>query len=263
MTQHTNPVPVPKEAPETLYVEFRGEPPARQIKHWSSVNPIEGAAVYRLASTPADAPSGEGLHLPWTADPDDRPGYEWNWHVFDAKGDRVCFMANGPDSEAKVRHLVATANTLRTAADPEPAKAQEVEPYVADFLAAVRMSPGRKHPVESYYPADDDNAPASWQVAQNNGWVTCEGSYKWKLTPLGLAVISAADAFEHAQEVVARPLEEWHEDYGDVVWWKFPIDEPAWIGTPLDSHWPGCHTHWTPHPDVPALPQPPADEVKP
>lgn len=71
----------------------------------------------RLAqSTPADR---EGLHLPWRADPDDRPGYEWNWHVLDAKGDRVCFMAVGPDSEAKVRHLVASANALRTAADPE------------------------------------------------------------------------------------------------------------------------------------------------
>lgn len=51
----------------------------------------------------------------------------------------------------------------------------------------------------------------------------------------------------------ARPLDEWHEDDGPVVWWKSPVDEPAWIGTPLDSDWPGYHTHWTPHPAVPAL----------
>ena len=51
----------------------------------------------------------------------------------------------------------------------------------------------------------------------------------------------------------ARPLDEWHEDDGPVVWWKLPVDESAWIGTPLDSDWPGYHTHWTPHPAVPAL----------
>lgn len=86
------------------------------------------AEAHRLAqSTPADAQGeGNGLCLPWTADPDDRPGYEWNWHVLDAKGDRVCFMAHGPDTEAKVRHLVAAANTLRsTAADPEPVGVEE------------------------------------------------------------------------------------------------------------------------------------------
>lgn len=53
---------------------------------------------------------------------------------------------------------------------------------------------------------------------------------------------------------VARPLDDWHEDMGCVVWWKFPIDEPAWIGQPGDSDWPGYHTHFTPHPEVPTPP---------
>ena len=44
----------------------------------------------------------------------------------------------------------------------------------------------------------------------------------------------------------AMPLEEWHEDYGDVLWWKFPIEEPPYVGSPLDERWPGYHTHWTP-----------------
>ncbi len=52
---------------------------------------------------------------------------------------------------------------------------------------------------------------------------------------------------------VARPLSEWHEDYGPVIWWKFPVDEPSWIGGPNDDSWPGYHTHWTPHPSVPTL----------
>ena len=52
----------------------------------------------------------------------------------------------------------------------------------------------------------------------------------------------------------ARPLEEWGEDYRDVLWWKFPIEEPPHVGSPLDADWPGYHTHWTPI-TLPRLPQ--------
>lgn len=58
-------------------------------------------------------------------------------------------------------------------------------------------------------------------------------------------------------EDAARPKSEWHEDYGPVVWWAWCgaawAGEPAWIGTPNDSDWPGYHTHWTPHPAMPPL----------
>lgn len=53
----------------------------------------------------------------------------------------------------------------------------------------------------------------------------------------------------------ARPLEEWHEDLGNQLWWKFPIDEPPYCGHPRDTDWPGYHTHWTPIP-LPAEPWP-------
>ena len=76
----------------------------------------------------------------------------------------------------------------------------------------------------------------------------------------------------------ARPLSEWHEDFGDVLWWKFPIEEAPWVGTPLTigpntsirlelngepihasvrpiGGWPGYHTHWTPLPAAPAEPE--------
>ncbi|KAA8747132.1 hypothetical protein [Paenibacillus sp. UASWS1643] len=43
-----------------------------------------------------------------------------------------------------------------------------------------------------------------------------------------------------------RPLEEWHEDYGDVLWWELHVAEPPYCGNPLCSDWPGYHTHWTP-----------------
>ena len=86
----------------------------------------------------------------------------------------------------------------------------------------------------------------------------------------------AADALETIYGP-PRPLDEWHEDYGSVLWWKFPIEEPPYVGTPNDlgqtvevsiraygvdevmrtnvGAWPGYHTHWTriPLPPEPAL----------
>lgn len=56
----------------------------------------------------------------------------------------------------------------------------------------------------------------------------------------------------------ARPKSDWHEDVGPVLWWKFPIVEPPYCGTPLDleiadyigqppkSAFPSYVTHWTP-----------------
>src|SRR5436305_1074712 len=62
----------------------------------------------------------------------------------------------------------------------------------------------------------------------------------------------------------ARAIAEYHEDMGDVLWWKFPIEEPPYVGSPLvlgytvevvirthgheETHqvliggWPGYHT---------------------
>lgn len=52
----------------------------------------------------------------------------------------------------------------------------------------------------------------------------------------------------------ARPISEWDHEDGSVLWWKFPITEPPYSGTPNDSDWPGYHTHWTPI-AVPAAPE--------
>lgn len=46
--------------------------------------------------------------------------------------------------------------------------------------------------------------------------------------------------------LIAKPLSDWHEDFGDVLWWKFPICEAPYVGGPNDENWPGYHTHWTP-----------------
>lgn len=44
----------------------------------------------------------------------------------------------------------------------------------------------------------------------------------------------------------ARPLAEWHDDIGPVLWWAFPIEEAPFVGDPRGDDWPGYHTHWTP-----------------
>ena len=48
-----------------------------------------------------------------------------------------------------------------------------------------------------------------------------------------------------ATEQIARPISEWHEDIGDCLWWRFPIEEPPYVGSPLDEDWPEYHTHFT------------------
>lgn len=48
------------------------------------------------------------------------------------------------------------------------------------------------------------------------------------------------------KRMAPRPLSEWHEDLGEALWWRFPIEEAPYSGSPLDTNWPGYHTHWTP-----------------
>lgn len=61
-----------------------------------------------------------------------------------------------------------------------------------------------------------------------------------------LALIMAEEALrEKAARENPRRLEEWGEEYGDCLWWKFPIAEPPYSGSPLDAAWPEYHTHFT------------------
>lgn len=46
-----------------------------------------------------------------------------------------------------------------------------------------------------------------------------------------------------------RPIEEWNEDYGTCLFWRIPIQEPPYCGSPLDSTWEcdydNYYTHFT------------------
>ena len=51
------------------------------------------------------------------------------------------------------------------------------------------------------------------------------------------------------------PADEWHEDHGTALWWRLPVMEPPYVGSPLDCDWtPDYYTHWTPL--APITPQP-------
>lgn len=68
----------------------------------------------------------------------------------------------------------------------------------------------------------------------------------WPKQQDALAQAIATALREQADEFrKARPLAEWHEDIGNVLWWRFPIVEPPYVGMPLCDDWPGYHTHWT------------------
>lgn len=92
-----------------------------------------------------------------------------------------------------------------------------------------------------------------------NGWhaVSCArcGLVSHRVKTLGLALASfrAADARLQEQLYDERhtfQIADWKESDGDVLWWRFPLDESPYCGTPLDQDWPGYHTHWTRIPRV-------------
>lgn len=49
-----------------------------------------------------------------------------------------------------------------------------------------------------------------------------------------------------AARAVAHPRDEWIEEHGAALWWRFPVVEPPYSGTPLDDDFPDYVTHWTP-----------------
>jgi hypothetical protein len=51
------------------------------------------------------------------------------------------------------------------------------------------------------------------------------------MTQQGAQAMTNHAAGEPAER--ARPLDEWHDDMGDVLWWKFPVTEPPYCGSPL------------------------------
>ena len=62
------------------------------------------------------------------------------------------------------------------------------------------------------------------------------------------AELRLAEDAHAARMLVFRRTDDWHEDDGPCLWWYLPVEEPPYVGTPLDDDWPGYHTHWSPLP---------------
>jgi len=69
-------------------------------------------------------------------------------------------------------------------------------------------------------------------------------------SPIQAAYLTITDALsELAQrraEQTWQQIDKWHEDIGPCFWAKFPVDEPYYAGSPLDTDWPDYHTHFIP-----------------
>lgn len=129
----------------------------------------------------------------------------------------------------------------------------------AEMLEAARELLALKEELEHPQPPSTQAEPVAWRITDG------EGGYDYRDDPPEDWQVAWVARWGRKHEPLytqphpqppsaqnARPLSEWHEDDGPVVWWLFPVHEPAWIGTPLDTDWPGYHTHWTPHPAAPA-----------
>jgi hypothetical protein len=69
---------------------------------------------------------------------------------------------------------------------------------------------------------------------------------KGELADVIEAAISESTTLD--EMTVVRPQAAWAASHGPVLWWKLPVTEAPYLGTPRDAGWPGDHTHWTPLP---------------
>lgn len=64
---------------------------------------------------------------------------------------------------------------------------------------------------------------------------------RYRSSPVHDVLAELAIAITHAPQ----PRGEWNEGWGNVLWWRFPVTEPPYVGTPLDDDFPDYVTHWT------------------
>jgi hypothetical protein len=70
---------------------------------------------------------------------------------------------------------------------------------------------------------------------------TYDTNSSWAVSDLCRAVKELSTKVVATETVY--PASEYHEDYGSVLWWNFPVCEPPHLGSPLDNDWPG--DKWT------------------
>ncbi|TJW46345.1 MAG: hypothetical protein E5X65_36590, partial [Mesorhizobium sp.] len=140
----------------------------------------------------------------------------------------------------------------------------------------------RKFPALEDFTGDDGSLSLPDDISPLLLHEVANGRYSeadWWLSTIRAKI--AALSHEGSAPVAAVPTglrlaDEWSEDDGNVLWWRFPIEEAPYVGSPLDlghtvevevrAHgveklmrvnvggWPGYHTHWHPLPAPLAAP---------
>lgn len=127
----------------------------------------------------------------------------------------------------------------------------EVERGIVEALAAARRE-GIERAAEIAKPQDarpcdcrECDCGSTYDRERVCAWDEADDVYR------RILALSDTPSGDGEPPIFARPEEEWHEDFGPVLWWKFPIEEAPWCGCGqgIDLDWPGYHTHWTPLPD--------------
>lgn len=162
-------------------------------------------------------------------------------------------LAN-PEAEARLRERVAEIERERDEAKKDHAR------DAATFLsrgAIIAQDANRIEELETALAAAEARLAQAERVAeleQEN--IRTSGLYIDAIAERDALKTRLAQAEQVPAVTEVRPLDEWHEDYGDAVWWTWQdgqwLGEPSYIGGPNDSDWPGYHTHWSPHPAFPA-----------
>lgn len=51
---------------------------------------------------------------------------------------------------------------------------------------------------------------------------------------------------ELLESAIPIPAGEWHEELNHVIWWRLPVEEPPYVGSPLCDDWTeDYYTHFT------------------
>lgn len=55
-----------------------------------------------------------------------------------------------------------------------------------------------------------------------------------------------AELERRVQSLAFFPRDTYYYVFGDVLWWRLPVNAPPWVGTPSDSSWPDdYYTHYS------------------
>ena len=122
----------------------------------------------------------------------------------------------------------------------------EMAMELAGALEALSSRLGATMPEKIAKPQRDDEAEGFSLDDDENCRRVCEYLIRMTRSVSLSRVVCNSAAMAGIAARKAIPLADWNEDVGVTLWWRFPVEEPPYCGSPTYDDWPGYHTHWTP-----------------